>query len=381
MTWSNSRVDLFDYSSPLNYMILFKYIARDLFATTAAVTIALLLIVASGRFAKYLSKASSGDLSAELLLPIILYRIPDFLPLVLPLSLFVGAMLVFGRLFVDSEMTAMRAGGVNKFQILVIGLIPAFMLSTFVAMLTLWLAPASLAQVQHLLEQSKNSQSPAFLREGHFQSLSSNNVQVFYVGDLTNDGDMSDVFFFSGDDEGNLSILKAESATIVDAAEQKVFTVLNGNIASGKLGALDFQLGEFSKYVYPFVLGEFDETVELKIDAMPTLALIDQETREELAALHWRFSLPTTVLVVIVIAIALSETSPRAGRYSKMLPAIIFYLIYILTLAKAREEVVDGMQPVFMWLTHAAFLVVALIIYFAKDISLVTKRLIAEQEK
>ena len=52
----------------------------DTLTHAGAVSGVLFLIVFSGRFIKYLSEAAIGDISAELLIPIMLFKMPGFLP-------------------------------------------------------------------------------------------------------------------------------------------------------------------------------------------------------------------------------------------------------------------------------------------------------------
>lgn len=42
------------------------------------------------------------------------YRMPGFLQLILPLGLFLGILLAYGRLYLDSEMTVLSATGMSK---------------------------------------------------------------------------------------------------------------------------------------------------------------------------------------------------------------------------------------------------------------------------
>ena len=74
--------------------ILARYFAREILQTTFAVTLILLLIFLSGRFAGYLADAASGKISAEVIAYLLLYRAPSILQRILPLSLFLGILLV-----------------------------------------------------------------------------------------------------------------------------------------------------------------------------------------------------------------------------------------------------------------------------------------------
>ena len=84
-------------------LILARYFAREILQTTLAVTLILLLIFLSGRFARYLTDAATGKISADIILTLLLYRVPNILERVLPLGLFLGILLVFGRMYVENE--------------------------------------------------------------------------------------------------------------------------------------------------------------------------------------------------------------------------------------------------------------------------------------
>ena len=42
------------------------------------------------------------------------FRLPGFLELILPLGLFLGFLLAYGRLYLDSEMTVLAATGMSQ---------------------------------------------------------------------------------------------------------------------------------------------------------------------------------------------------------------------------------------------------------------------------
>jgi len=94
-------------------LILYRYINRQLLATTVVVTVVLMMVLVSGRFIKYLAQAAKGEIAADVLLLVMLYRVPEFLQLILPLSVFIAVLLVLGRMYSDSEMAVLRAGGAD----------------------------------------------------------------------------------------------------------------------------------------------------------------------------------------------------------------------------------------------------------------------------
>lgn len=351
-------------------MILFRYLAKDILQSTFAVTLVLLLIVTSGRLAKYLSQASSGELAPDLLLWVILYRIPDFLPLILPLGLFVGILLAYGRMYVESEMTVIYASGVSKLHILWVTLIPAFFVSVLVAMLTLWAAPAGLAKVQSLLEASKRPESLMLFRDGSFKS-NKHGDSVVYIEQFAAGNGFKGIFLLQQKNDGEITLVRADSGQIEQSAtvDQQYVTLKDGTMYEGRIGEQNYKVTQFGSYSQKIVIKPQDDRVKLKIDALPTVDMLDSKVLSHVAALHWRFSLPATVIVVGILAMGLSKTNHRTGRYAKMLPAILLYLFYIVSLSAMRDFIEKGQFPgVFLWLVHLFYLLVAVILLFGDEL-------------
>lgn len=59
-------------------VIIFRYLARDLLATTAAVATVLLLVVMSSRFVQYMADAAEGKIDPNVIFAIMGYRMPAF---------------------------------------------------------------------------------------------------------------------------------------------------------------------------------------------------------------------------------------------------------------------------------------------------------------
>ena len=98
--------------------IIFRYLTRQILVNMLAVTGVLLMVFMSGRFIKYLAQAAAGYLSPDVLFTIMGYRLPGFLELILPLGLFIGILLAYGRMYLESEMVVLYACGVSERQIL-----------------------------------------------------------------------------------------------------------------------------------------------------------------------------------------------------------------------------------------------------------------------
>ena len=70
---------------------------------------------------------------------------------------------------------------------------------------------------------------------------------------------------------------------------------------------------------------------------MPPLTFGPVTSRDS-RALWWRVSLPVMVPAIAVIALALSRTDARRGRYAKIGPAMVVLLLYFLGMTQGRRH-------------------------------------------
>ena len=78
----------------------------------------MLLIYISNRFVRFLAEAAAGELDSGVIFELLLLKVTANSVILLPLSLFIGVLLAMGRLYRDSEIVAMQAGGVGVHRIL-----------------------------------------------------------------------------------------------------------------------------------------------------------------------------------------------------------------------------------------------------------------------
>ncbi len=122
-------------------LIIFRYLVRELSGTFFAVTLVLLMIIVSGRLIKTMASAAAGEVSMELILLALLYRMPSFLEIIIPLALFLSILIGYGRLYAESEMTVLTATGFSDKKLLGYSLIPAAFMVLVVALFSMYLSP------------------------------------------------------------------------------------------------------------------------------------------------------------------------------------------------------------------------------------------------
>lgn len=347
-------------------MIVFRYLAREVLQSTVAVTGVLLLILVSGRFIKYLSEAASGDLAADVLFEIMAYRIPGFLELILPLGLFLGILLGYGRLYLESEMVVLNACGISQKRLVGYALGPAMLSAGLVALLSLWVSPMGAAETVRIFDEQKSRSQLETLTVGRFQKYSGQNNRVSYTDHIGDDGTLGRIFLMERTSEGLPAIVVAESGEKSSSGEtgQEFLVLKNGVRYEGQPGRADYTETTFGEYGVRLKPPEIISGVT-KASAKPTSELMQSGNQVDQAQLHWRFSLPILALVVTLLAVPLSQVNPRQGRYAKMLPSIILYLVYLTLLSTARSKIEDGKADFFvLYAVHLVFLGIALNLLF-----------------
>lgn len=351
--------------------VILKYLSKQLLVSMVAVAGVLLLIFMSGRFIKYLADAASGQISADVLFSIMGYRMPGFLELILPLGLFIGILLAYGRMYMESEMTVLQACGMSKWQLVGLTQVTAVLVMFIVAGMSLYLSPMGWKKVESILEEQSRLTEFEMLVPGRFQSLRSGE-RVTYTEELSDDKkELHHVFIAELDPEQDkMAVVVAQRGTqVVDPGTGSRFIVLHdGRRYDGTPGQPDYRVIEFDSY--GLKISELSESVRMgRPDGLSTLELLESEDPKHRALLHWRISLPLLVPVVALLAIPLSRVNPRQGRFLKLLPAMLIYVLYLGLLIVARKALERQQIPEWlgMWWIHLLFLGVALLMLFGGD--------------
>ena len=76
------------------------------------------------------------------------------------------------------------------------------------------------------------------------------------------------------------------------------------------------------------------------------------------------------VLTLTLVGVPLSRVNSRSGKYAKLLPAIVLYIIYANLMFVARNWLAVGKTPLWlgMWWIHVLFLLVGLLLLWRNQV-------------
>lgn len=340
-------------------MIIFRYLAKQVLVTMLAVTFVLLMTFMSGRFIKYLVQAASGELSPDILFAIMAYRLPGFLELILPLGFFIGILLAYGRMYLESEMTVLHACGLSDRRLLGMTLCFSGVVTLLVGMMSLYVSPWGMQQVEKLFAEQSKVTAFEVLFPGRFQTLQSGE-RVTYMESLSDDKKtMFNVFISGNTKQGDaLTVIYAKSGTQrVDEETGERFLVLHdGRQYEGSPGQADYRVVAFDSYGIRIDEPDAEER-SIKEEALASSELMKASDLESRALLQWRLSLPLLVPIITLLAVSVSRVNPRQGRFFHLFPAMLIYVTYLGMLIVARKNLAKGELPEWLglWVVHVFF--------------------------
>lgn len=343
--------------------ILSRYILKETAQTWFVVTVVLLLILLTNQFAQVLGDAASNRLPKEAVFLVMGLTTLQYLTILIPIGLFLAIMLALGRLYRDSEMSALMACGIGPGGLYRPLFFLAVMLAAVVGWLAMDVAPAAIREVQVIIEQAKQRVDIRVLEAGRFVSFDEGEA-VMYAEAVSEEGVLSKVFVQRRID-ARIEVIIAERAWQSDSDQEnvKVLRFGRGKRYEGEPGSPRFRIVSFEEHGIPFELPSAGPP-ELAPEARPLSTLLASDDPVDRAELQWRISVPLAVLILTVLAVPLSRSAPRQGRYGGLAAGVLIYIIYVDVLAAAKVWVEREQIPglVGLWWVHALFLLAGIVL-------------------
>jgi lipopolysaccharide export system permease protein len=186
---------------------------------------------------------------------------------------------------------------------------------------------------------------------------------VIYAENVTGPGAIENVFMERHLDDGTVTVVVAKRGEQRDSTDPntRYFVLFDGRRYEGIPGASKFRVVEFAEHGIPYQLpGVEDGNPEPR--AMRTLDLMASTVPEEIAEWHFRLGVPMATLILAILAVPLSRSQPRQGRYGKLAIGLLVFIIYfnLMSAGKAWLEQGTVSPMVGIWWVHALMISVAL---------------------
>ncbi|MCV6636287.1 LPS export ABC transporter permease LptF [Candidatus Albibeggiatoa sp. nov. NOAA] len=344
-------------------MVITRYLFREIVSILFALSVLLILIYMSHRFMFYLVQAATGLIPAEFILKLLGMKLLSDVMIILPLSFFLAILLALGRLYKDNEITAMAACGmpVPSKTILLLGVL----FSLVIASLSLFLAPWAEGQIDKLKREAYSVAELQTISEGQFKEYQ-NGKGIFYVQSINPETNWMQNVFIQVNLPHKQVIMVAHQAYQEIKEGDLLLILKQGYRYENTYGLLDYVITEFEQHTIQVPTLHTQQNHGENHKAIPTLDLWQREGLAYQAELQWRIALPISVILLAILAVPISRTTPRQGQYAKIFSGILIYLIYQNLLNVGEKWIEKGDVPLWLgiWWVHGLVLVVIFILAY-----------------
>src|SRR5882724_6927990 len=263
-----------------------------------------------------------------LVLPLLIYMLPAFLALTLPMALLVTVLLVGGRLAGDLEVAALKASGVSPLRLFRPFLAIGIIITLLISWLTLVVGPWSSGAFQRQLFRIFQSRAATGIKERTFSATF--NQFVIYVDEVSASQVRLKGMLVSDERNAEQSriIVAREGRLLSDEATRRItLRFLDGSISESDVSdRRRFRLTYFSLYDMtlpvdsPLAAVAREEKPEKQLPLRELIAEAESMRRAgQISApyyveLHKRFALPVAALVFTIMGFPLGIRAQRAGR-------------------------------------------------------------------
>jgi lipopolysaccharide export system permease protein len=268
--------------------------------------------------------------------------IVNFLPLGLPLAFLLGVLFAFARLSGDSEIVAMKSGGMSLTSISK----PVFGLAVLVSILSLLLnlnwAPWSEVAMRQTLLKIGNRKFVSSINEGTFSSGFFNLI-MFTERVNHRIGKMEKVFIYDERDQKHPLTVIAKTGEVIRVQSNEddlggvVLQLQDGSIHQSDILNSNYNLANFSTYQIFFDIPDSKGTFGYKpkmlkigdLQAKRNNPKISDAERRELDTDYWRrITVAMAPIMFVLLGMGFGTVRTRGARSSVLLVAFITMGLY-----------------------------------------------------
>lgn len=316
---------------------LTRYVFGQLFVGMAVVAISLTCVVWLSQSLRFIDMIVNRGLSANMFVYLTGLMLPNFLTIILPVSLFAVTTFIYHRMVMDRELVVMRVAGLGPMSVAKPAIILAMLTVMVGYALSIVLVPMSYTKFREMQWEIRYSFSHVLLREGTFNDAA-NGVTV-YVRERTDAGELLGILAHDSRDANHAFTLMSERGAMVQSDQGAKVVMFNGSRQDFDKTTKQLSILYFDRYVFeldaPAGAGQvrYREPRERSMDE-----LINLDTTDLTAPvagklhmeLHRRLALPLSALgfVMITLSTLMSGGFSRRGEGKRVFMAIIFAAAY-----------------------------------------------------
>ena len=323
-------------------MIITRYLIREVALPLVMVTGVLVVIFISYNVAIYTADAAAGLLPVSAVARLTLLRSLIAIEVLLPAAFYLAVVMSLGRMHSDNEMVALRASGYSEWRVMRSVLWLSLTLAVIVASLSLVVRPWAYQISYHIKAEAEADFNLDKLEAGQFYTAEDSSTIIFveHINRLQNR--LEQVYFYRLTDAG-IRVISAAQAwqPVTDPFAAPIFKFVDGTAYQiDQSGKRDLTL-KFNELT--LLLDSNEQNLKrYRSKAASTSQLASSEKPQDLAEFQWRLTTPFTTLLLGVLAVPLSYSPPRSGRYAKTVTAVLIFAVFYIFSIMAKNWVEQG---------------------------------------
>jgi lipopolysaccharide export system permease protein len=235
-----------------------RYLLRQLLGPTLLAITALTAVALLSQSLSGLDYIVNQRQSAIVFLKITLLYMPQLINMILPIAVFVAALVALNRLHTEQEFVVCFAGGMSRWRVIS----PAIRLASTIAFLALlmnlWVQPLSYRALRQVLFEVKTDLAATLVREGQFTEPVPG--LTVYAQSIDSKGEMHNLFINQTNENGAPTTYMANTGHIAKRTGGSVLLLRDGSTQTiSERGVLDY--GVFKEY--PFELSQLNDSDEM----------------------------------------------------------------------------------------------------------------------
>lgn len=328
--------------------IIDGYVLGQTLKVFGATVLVLLMALFAFGFVRLLGRVAAGSIPADVVLPLVGLELLRVLGLLMPPAFFMAVLYVIGRMYRDSEMSALATCGVGTFRIYRAVFAAALPVAIASGMLVMFLLPMANQWIDVLRNSRSDVTELAGISAGQFNEYSRGDL-VLYVESFSEDRSRLHNVFVQHRQHDKLGIVRAEEGYhFVDEPTGDRFVVFKeGHRYEGTAGSAAFSISEFEEYGVRVRRSEVEARVPPR-KARPTIALVRSNDVRDRAEFQYRLLFPLSVLAFTLVSVPLSRSLPRQGVAGRLLLAILVYFVFMNLQRAASAWMENGTTPAWL---------------------------------
>ncbi|MBD1586632.1 LPS export ABC transporter permease LptF [Pseudomonas typographi] len=355
-------------------LLIERYIIAEIRRPVSVMVGILTFVFASYSAQRYLTQAANGTLALQSVLDIVVYKVVIALEMLVPVALYTSVAIALGRLYHDSEVTAILASGASPLRLYRAIALISLPIAVAVTALSVYGRPWAYTQTHRLEQASRTDLDVNHLLPQRF-NLNQDNGRMILAEHIDHaTGSLENALIYDPG-EGKTRVFRSKLAKVVDPnPDDPIVAMTNGtSYALEHQGTKDVNIVFNNLLLHLKPIAPEPDTIR---KATSTAMLSVSTMAQDKAELQWRETRGVSAILLALLAVPLSRTAPRKGRFSTLLPVAALFAVIFYASNICRTLVANATLPLMpgVWLVPL-LMAAALMVFVGRDLAVLRRHL------